>query len=84
MGKNISLGLRKLSLLFLLIRVVLRLMVVEHSRNDTDVGKPNHTEIKAHVSQRHFVYLNSRMNWPGIEARTPLCEPGPKTDEREE
>jgi hypothetical protein len=59
-------------------------MGVEHSRNDTDVGKTNHTEIKAHVSQRLFVYRNSRVNWPGIEARTPPCEPGPKTGEREE
>jgi hypothetical protein len=84
MGKNISLWFPRLSLLFLLIRVVLKRMGAEHSRNDTDVGKTNHTEIKAHVSQRHVFYRNARVNWPGIEARNPPCEPGPNTDERDE
>ena len=55
-------------------------MGVGHSRNDTDVGKPNHTEIKAHVSQRYFVYRNSRVNWSGTEDRTPPCEPRSKRE----
>jgi hypothetical protein len=48
--------------------------VMEHRWNETDRGKPKYSG--KNLSQCHFVYHKSRMDWPGIEPGPPRWEAG--------
>jgi hypothetical protein len=48
--------------------------VMEHRWNETDRGKPMHSE--KNLSQFHFVHHKSHMDRPGIEPGPPRWEAG--------
>jgi hypothetical protein len=47
---------------------------MEHRWNESDRGKPKYSGKT--LSQSHFVYNKSHMDWPGIEPEPPRLEAG--------